>query len=112
MAAAFMILSVVAWIAGIPAGTVSGLAFLGLFVAWPIWSVIQSRRMPAHGPRLTGIRAWRRAAAQVLLVAVLLGIGWSVLQGMFREPQPGDIVCEVYDPRVGDCVVESVVEGE
>ena len=43
---------------------------------------------------------------------VLLGIGWSVLQGMFREPQPGDIVCELYDPRVGDCVVESVVDGE
>ena len=112
IAIAFTILSVIAWFAGIPSGTISGFAFIALFVVWPISAVIQSRRMPAAGPKPTGFQAWRRAAGQVVLVAVLLGIGWSVVQGMFKEPQPGDIVCELYDPRVDDCVVESVVEDE
>ena len=102
----------VAWFAGIPPETVSGLVFLVAFIGWPLWMVVQNHRHPLPRDPRTGSQAWRGAVGEVVFVAVLLAIGWAVLQSVLEGPQPGDIVCEVYDPRLGDCVVESVYEGE
>ena len=101
-----------AWFAGIPPETVSGLVFLVAFIGWPLWMVVQNHRHPPQGGRRTGSQAWRGAVGEVVFVTVLLVIGWGLLQGILQGPQPGDIVCELYDPRLGDCVVESVYEGE
>ena len=108
------VLGGVAWFAGIPPETVSGLVFLVAFIGWPLWMVVRNHRnpLPRDGSRRTGPQAWRGAVGEVVFVAVLLAIGWAVLQGVIEGPQSGDIVCEVYDPRLGDCVVESIYEGE
>lgn len=103
---------VVAWIAGIPPETASSMVFLAAIVGWPLWMVVQNHLDPLPDSRRTGPQAWRAAVGEVVFVAVLLAIGWAVLQGILEGPQPGDIVCEVYDPRLGDCVVERLYEGE
>ena len=82
------------------------------FIGWPLWTVLRNRRDRPAGSRPTGFQAWRGAVGEVVFVAVLAAIGWTLLQGVIAGPQPGDIVCELYDPRVGDCVIESVYEGE
>jgi hypothetical protein len=96
--------------AGISVETVSGLVSIAAIVVWPLWILVRDRGL-APDLRRGGRRAWTAAFGQVAMVLVLLWIGWGMLEEIIVGPQPGDIVCEVYDLRSGDCVVESVYEG-
>jgi curved DNA-binding protein CbpA len=103
-------LGVLAWMAGISVETVSGLVSIAAIVVWPLWILVRDRGL-APDLRRGGRTAWTAAFGQVAMVLVLLWIGWGMLEEIIVGPQPGDIVCEVYDLRSGDCVVESVYEG-
>ena len=104
-------ISGLAWFAGISVDTISGLIFLVAVVGWPLWNVIDRHRNLPPGSHPTGFETWRSAVGEVVFVAILLVIGWGILQDALYQPQPGDIVCDSYDLRSGDCVSEHVYEG-
>jgi curved DNA-binding protein CbpA len=103
-------LGVLAWMAGVSPEAVSGLVSIAAIVVWPLWILVRDRG-EAPDLREGGRRAWTAAFGQVVVVLVLLWIGWGMLEEIIVGPQPGDIVCDAYDLRSGDCVVESVYEG-
>lgn len=97
---------------GVSAEQLGALGALVLFVGFPIYSIATDHL----AERRLGIPvAWRPVrllVGEAAVVAVLLLLGWGLLQSALRAPQPGDIVCELYDPRLGDCVLERVHTGE
>src|SRR5690606_3716754 len=97
-----------AGVVGVPPESVSALVALLAFVVWPLWAIAQEHRRPSSGPRRPRLATLRAALGEAVVVTVLVAVGWALLQGVIEGPQPGDIVCELYDPRPGDCVMESV----
>ncbi len=102
------------WAFGISADQVGAVGALLFFVAVPLWSIASGHRHERGRRHEGGRRARdvREIAGEVAVVGFLLWLGWNLLVGAVEGPQPGDIVCDVFDPRLGDCVVEHVYGGE
>jgi hypothetical protein len=98
---------------GITPDQIGAFGALVLFVGFPLYAIASERAAERRrGIAAINPRTWRQSIGEAAVVAVLLWLGWNLLLSAIRGPQPGDIVCEVYDPRLGDCVVEGVYPGE
>lgn len=97
---------------GVSADQIGALGALVLFVGFPLYSIasdhLAERRLGAQVAR----RPVRLLVGEAAVIAVLLLLGWGLVQSALRGPEPGDIVCELYDPRLGDCVLERVHTGD